>query len=50
MTSMQTKYVGLDVHKNFIQGCVLDKEGKVILEHKFKNEPHSRVKKENRQA
>ena len=42
MTSnMQTKYVGLDVHKNFIQGCVLDKEGKVILEEKFKNEPHS---------
>jgi len=42
MTSvMQEKYVGLDVHKNFIQGCVLDKEGKVILEQKFKNEPHS---------
>ena len=41
MTSMQTKYVGLDVHKNFIQGCVLDKEGKVILEQKFRNEPHS---------
>ena len=42
MTSnMQCMYVGLDVHKNFIQGCVLDKEGKVILEQKFKNEPHS---------
>ena len=24
-----------------ITGCVLDKEGKVILEQKFKNEPHS---------
>lgn len=42
MTSnMQQMYVGLDVHKNFIQGCILDKEGKVILEQKFKNEPHS---------
>ena len=38
---MQEMYVGLDVHKKFIQGCVLDKEGKVILEQKFKNEPHS---------
>ena len=42
MTSiMQETYVGLDVHKKFIQGCVLDKEGKVVLEQKFKNEPHS---------
>jgi len=42
MTSiMQEMYVGLDVHKNFIQGCVLDKEGKVILEQKLRNEPHS---------
>lgn len=42
MTStIMQRYVGLDVHKKFIQGCVLDNEGKVILEQKFKSEPHS---------
>jgi transposase len=35
------QYVGLDVHKNFTQSCILDKDGKVILEQKFKNDPHS---------
>ena len=35
------QYVGLDVHKKFIQGCILDKDGKIILEQKFKSEPHS---------
>ena len=35
------KYVGLDVHKKFIFGCVKDKEGKTLFEQKFKNEPHS---------
>ncbi|MFH1054440.1 MAG: IS110 family transposase [Candidatus Woesearchaeota archaeon] len=34
-------YVGLDVHKSFSQGCILDEEGSVILEQKFKNDPHS---------
>ncbi len=34
-------YVGLDVHKSFTQGCILDEQGNVILEHKFKNDPHS---------
>jgi len=38
---MQSVYVGLDVHKKFIQGCVLDDKGNVIHERKFKNEPHS---------
>lgn len=41
MVSKCNQYVGLDVHKKFTQGCVLDKEGKVILEQKFKNDPHS---------
>ena len=41
MTSKCNMYVGLDVHKSFTQGCILDKEGNVILEHKFKNDPHS---------
>ncbi len=42
MTSnTQQKYVGMDVHKKFIQGCILDKEGNIILEQKFKSEPHS---------
>ena len=37
---MQT-YVGLDVHKKFIFGCVKDKEGNLIYEKKFPNEPHA---------
>lgn len=40
VSNMQT-YVGLDVHKNFIFGCVKDKEGNTIFEQKFKNDPHS---------
>lgn len=34
------QYVGLDVHKAFTYGVVMDKEGKVVFERKFKNEPH----------
>jgi transposase len=41
MTSTKQSYVGLDVHKKFIQGCILDSDGKVLLEQKFKSEPHS---------
>lgn len=41
MVSKHTMYVGLDTHKKFSQGCVLDKEGRVILEQKFRNDPHS---------
>lgn len=41
MTSNMQTYVGLDVHKNFIFGCVKDKEGNILFEQKFKNEPHS---------
>jgi transposase len=41
MVSNKQSYVGLDVHKNFIFGCVKDKEGKTLFEQKFKNEPHS---------
>lgn len=41
MTSnMQCMYVGLDVHKNFIQGCVLDEKGNEVLDRKFKNNPN----------
>lgn len=40
MTSNKQSYVGLDVHKNFSQGCILDEQGSVILEQKFRNEPH----------
>jgi transposase len=36
---MQQTYVGLDVHKKFIVGCVKDKEGNIITERKFKAEP-----------
>ncbi len=41
MTSNTQTYVGLDVHKNFIQACVLDSEGTILLEQKLKNDPHS---------
>lgn len=33
--------VGIDAHKNFSQGCILDEKGNVILEQKFRNEPHN---------
>src|SRR3989338_1688904 len=36
---MQQTYVGLDVHKKFIVGCVKDKEGAIITERKFRTEP-----------
>jgi transposase len=28
-------YAGLDVHKDFVQACVLDKKGKTVLEKRF---------------
>lgn len=34
-------YIGLDTHKKFIFGCIKDKNGNIIFEQKFKNEPHS---------
>ncbi|MBI4140825.1 IS110 family transposase [Candidatus Woesearchaeota archaeon] len=33
------QFVGLDVHKAFTYGVVMDKEGTVIFERKFKNDP-----------
>lgn len=41
MVSTRNTYVGLDTHKKFIVGCVKDKEGNIIFEQKFKNDPHS---------
>jgi len=38
--NMQT-YVGLDTHKKFVFGCVKNKDGNILFEQKFKNEPHS---------
>jgi len=32
-------YIGLDIHKRFIYGCILDQEGKMIHEQKFATEP-----------
>lgn len=40
MTQNKQLYVGLDTHKKFIFGCIKDKEGNIIFEKKFKNEPH----------
>ena len=41
MTSNKQSYVGLDTHKNFIVGCVKNKEGHTRFEQKFKNDPHA---------
>lgn len=41
MATECNQYVGLDVHKEFIQGCILEKQGNIILEQKFRNDPHS---------
>ncbi len=41
MVSNKQLYVGLDVHKNFIFGCVKDKEGNIIYEQKLKSEPNA---------
>ena len=41
MTSNTQTYVGLDVHKKFIFGCIKDDKGNILHEKKFLNEPHS---------
>lgn len=35
---MRTTYVGMDIHKNFIQAAAMDEEGNVIKEQKFKSD------------
>lgn len=40
VSNMQT-YVGLDTHKKFIVGCVKNKDGNILFEQKFKNEPNA---------
>lgn len=35
-----TYYVGLDVHKKFVYGCIIQRNGTVEYAKKFKNEPH----------
>lgn len=34
-------YIGLDIHKKFVVGCIMNQQGKIIFEYKFKNDPHS---------
>jgi transposase len=33
------EYIGLDIHKKHINGCVMDKEGTIKIEQKFNTEP-----------
>lgn len=40
MTSNMQMNVGLDIHKKFLYGVVLDDDGSVIKEKKIRNEPH----------
>jgi len=35
---MRTTYVGMDIHKNFIQAAALDEQGNIIKEQKFKTD------------
>ena len=35
---MRTTYVGMDIHKNFIQAAALDEDGNIIKEQKFKSD------------
>lgn len=41
MVSIKQEYVGLDTHKKFVFGCVKNKDGDILFERKFKNEPHA---------
>ena len=34
---MRTTYVGMDIHKNFIQAAAMDEQGNIIQEQKFKS-------------
>jgi transposase len=34
---MRTTYVGMDIHKNFIQAAAMDEQGNIIREQKFKS-------------
>ena len=34
---MRTTYVGMDIHKNFIQAAAMDENGTIIKEQKFKS-------------
>ena len=34
---MRTTYVGMDIHKNFIQAAAMDEQGNIIKEQKFKS-------------
>jgi transposase len=36
---MQEQFIGLDVHKQFTYGVIMDKDGNIIFEQKFKNNP-----------
>lgn len=35
------QYIGLDIHKKFIYGCILDNHGDVVSERKFDTEPEA---------
>jgi transposase len=32
---MRTTYVGMDIHKNFIQAAAMDEQGNILREQKF---------------
>jgi transposase len=35
---MRTTYIGMDIHKNFIQAAAMDKDGTILKEQKFKSD------------
>jgi len=36
ISHMRTTYVGMDIHKNFIQAVAMDKDGEILKEQMFK--------------
>ena len=35
---MRTTYIGMDIHKNFIQAAAMDEHGNILKEQKFKSD------------
>lgn len=37
---MRTTYIGMDIHKNFIQATAMDEKGNVLQEKRFSSDLH----------
>ena len=41
---MRTTYIGMDIHKDFIQAVAMDKHGNILKEQKFETEKERKKK------